>query len=130
MRSLSRRTTSYANAVLDRPVQTQELASDKATQTSDVVRDTTSRQAKIRNTPYEIGHELVTPVKLSNSKSRHRVLGQTVRRQVAKAPINDQTTSTSGSTNIVEAIDVRAELGGIVGDAPRPLVLTACKRVS
>ena len=99
MPSLSQRTTSYANAVFDRPVQTQELALDKATQTSDVVRDTTSRQAKIRNTPYEIGHEFVTPVKLSNSKSRHRVLGQTVRRQVAKAPITNQTPSTAGSTS-------------------------------
>ena len=98
MPSLSQRTVSYANAVYDRQAQTQELALDKATQTSDVVRDTTSRQAKIRNTPYDIGHELVTPSEAQQQQvgtQRSRADGAAASGQ---STYHDQTPSTAGST--------------------------------
>ena len=86
MLSPSQTTISYADAVYDRPVHEQELVLEKATQTMDVMLDITPRQAEFHNTPYENGHELVTPVRLNNSKSGHSDPGQAVRRAADRVP--------------------------------------------
>ena len=52
---------SYAAVVNMRPTHPQELASEQATQTPGVTLDVTPSQANIRNTPYDKGHEPVTP---------------------------------------------------------------------
>ena len=51
MLPLSRTTIRYADAVYNRPVHEQELVSEKATQTMDVMLDITPRQAEFHNTP-------------------------------------------------------------------------------
>ena len=55
------RTTSYAAVVNMRPTHPQGLASDAGNPDTGVTLDVTPSQANIRNTPYDKGHEPVTP---------------------------------------------------------------------